>query len=285
MKLQIHYQAEYRYEEPVSLSPHIVRIFPRADHLLRPGVAEFSTAPTASVSYRRDLFDNNTASLFFPGMHASMPLGFRTVVETPERNPFAFLLEARALRIPIAYTAEERAVLAAFLQPSGQPTDWCNAEPWRVREPRPTMETLVTQLTCLHQTVAYERRDEGAAFAPAETFARGSGSCRDFAALLIELLRLNGVAARWVSGFLWEGDLTEQPHVAEGAMHAWVEAYLPGAGWVGLDPTNGVLADHHAIPTAVGLTAADVAPVTGTYFGQKTIPSRLETCLKVERIE
>lgn len=285
MKLHIDYRAEYHYAEAVSLSPHEVRIFPRADHFLRPGPAEFSTAPNAVISYRRDLFDNNIASLFFPGHHSVMPLVFSTTIETPERNPFGFLLESRALRMPIAYTPTERAALAACLRPSGAPTDWCDGEPWLVREPRPTVETLVTQLACLHQTVAYERREEGEAFAPEETFRRRAGSCRDFAALMIELLRINGVAARWVSGFLWEGDLTERPHVAEGAMHAWVEVYLPGAGWVGLDPTNGVMADHHAIPTAVGISAADVAPVTGTYFNDQSISSRLETSLKINRIE
>lgn len=285
MKLRISYSADYLYEEAVSLSPHVVRIFPRTDHLLRSGTFSFTSLPSATISYRRDLFDNEIASLFFPVVSDVLPLRFEVVVETPERNPFAFLLEARGLRMPIAYTADEVAILAAYLQPSGGNADWCHGEPWRTRESRPTVETLVTLLRHLHETVAYERRDEGEAFTAEETFRRGRGSCRDFAALFVELLRWNGVAARWVSGFLWEGDITDHPHVAEGAMHAWVEAYLPGAGWVGLDPTNGVFADHHAIPTAVGLKAADVSPVVGTYFGNKTIPSRLKTCLRVERIE
>jgi transglutaminase-like putative cysteine protease len=284
MKLAITYEAEYLYEEKVSLSPHVVRIFPRADHCLRPGDFEFSSLSEAAISFRRDLFDNNVASIFFPGLQEKMPLVFSTTVETPERNPFAFLLDARALRIPLAYTPEEAAVLAAFRQPGEANPDWFAGEPWRVREPRPTVETLVNQLGCLHELIAYERREEGEALAPAETMRRRVGSCRDFTALFIEVLRLNGVAARWVSGFLWEGDLTDQPHVAEGAMHAWVEAYLPGAGWVGLDPTNGVLADHHAIPTAVGLTAAEVSPVQGTYFARHQVSSRLETRVKVERI-
>jgi len=99
-------------------------------------------------------------------------------------------------------------------------------------------------------------------------------------ALMVEALRQNGVAARLVSGYLWE-DPSLVRRVADDALHAWVEAYLPGAGWVALDPTNGVFCDHHAIPTAAGLTPDDIAPVSGTYYGERQIPSQLATRLKI----
>jgi transglutaminase-like putative cysteine protease len=103
--------------------------------------------------------------------------------------------------------------------------------------------------------------------------------------VLLAALRANGIAARLASGFLWEGDLDPgERHVAEGAMHAWVEAYLPGAGWVGIDPTNGVLCDHHAICTAAGLVAEDVSPVQGTYYSKSPVTSSLRASVKVEAL-
>ena len=99
--------------------------------------------------------------------------------------------------------------------------------------------------------LAYERREEGVAREPAETIALGRGACRDFAVLLAVLLRQMGVAARLASGYMVETG--ERERRAEGALHAWTEAYLPGAGWIGLDPTNGILCDHHHILAAVGL--------------------------------
>src|SRR5690606_33124235 len=106
-------------------------------------------------------------------------------------------------------------------------------------------------------------------------------SCRDFAVLFAEVLRRNGVAARLASGFLWEDKDPGSPRRAENALHAWVEAYLPGAGWLGFDPTNGVLCDHHFLVTAVGLLPADVSPISGHYYGNQTIASRLETSLTI----
>jgi transglutaminase-like putative cysteine protease len=102
--------------------------------------------------------------------------------------------------------------------------------------------------------------------------------------LFADVLREQGVAARLASGFLWEDDSPDSPRRAENAMHAWVEAYLPGAGWLGFDPTNGVLCDHHFLVTAVGITPQDISPVAGHYYGNKTIASTLETALSITEI-
>lgn len=103
------------------------------------------------------------------------------------------------------------------------------------------------------------------------------------AVLLAEALRHNGIAARLVSGFLWEGDADEKDRRAASAMHAWVDAYLPGAGWVGFDPTHGVLCDHCFVATAVGTRPDDIAPVSGSYFSDIPVRSRLTTAIEVTR--
>ena len=103
--------------------------------------------------------------------------------------------------------------------------------------------------------------------------------------LLAAALRAQGLAARLVSGYLWESVSDPAERKADGSLHAWTEVFLPGAGWVGMDPSNGVFADHHYIAAAVGIAPADIAPVTGLYFGDRKVPHTLETTLDVARIK
>lgn len=282
MKFRIHYRAVFSYEEPVSLSPHILRVFPKADQYLRVLRSEFEPPVGADCQFRRDLYDNHVACLFFPRLTDRLEISLTSEVETPRRNPFHFLLDSRGLRLPPQYDDLERKILAPYLETSG---DCVLPDALNPSGPVPTVEALVTFNQWLHQEIAYERREEGDPMSPRETLERRRASCRDFSVLLLEVLRRNGVAARLASGFLWEGDSEGGERVAEGAMHAWVEAFLPGPGWIALDPTNGVFCDHHAITTAVGLTHAQIAPLSGYYYGKKTIPSTLETFVRVEEIE
>jgi len=145
--------------------------------------------------------------------------------------------------------------------------------------PQPTVDTLVALNAALHDNLAYERREEGAAYAPEETLRLGRGSCRDFTVLLAEVARSLGLAARLASGYLCE--FGNESKVAEGALHAWTEIYLPGAGWVGFDPTNGYLCNHHHITAAVGLTPEDISPILGNYFHPTHVPAQMTTSLQI----
>lgn len=279
MKIAIRYQADYIYEESASFSTHRVRLFPRADLFGRVERIGFRTDPTADVQFRRDLFDNVTANCFFPDKLEVLPFHLEIDLELQERNPFHFLLDARALRIPFVYQPVEAAVLASFLT-----RDPSVVLPSALRPgpPVPTVEGILTLNSWIFDNLTYERRDEGEAWSAGQTLANGAGACRDFAVLLAEVLRHHGIASRLASGFLWEPpEFDVADRRAEGALHAWVEAFLPGPGWIGLDPTNGILCDHHFITAAVGLAPADVAPVDGSYFGKKTIASRLESTLAI----
>jgi len=280
MKLSIQYEAVYRYESPASLSPHIARIFPRTDLFVRVARTAFSTEASADVQMRRDLFDNVIAYCFYPEILQELPFILGIELEMQERNPFHFLLDSGGMSIPCRYTDDEQRLLAAYLIPHS-PFD--APGPLAPATPRPTVETLVTMNSWIHANLAYERRDEGEPLSPAETLRLGAGSCRDFSVLFADALRQNGVAARLASGFVWEGDKAEDDRRAESAMHAWVEAYLPGAGWIGMDPTNGAFCDHHFVTTAVGLRHADISPVGGTYYGKKHIASTLVTKLEITK--
>lgn len=279
MKLSIRYRAEYVYDEPVSLSPHFVRLFPRDVLQVRVAALEFSTNAGAEVHWRRDVFDNLVARCFYPEETRCLELSLEAGVEVGERNPFGFLLESRALRLPVEYDEHERALLASCF---GTPDVRLPGE-LGPSDGADTVEALVGMNSWIHENIAYERREEGEAFSPEETLERGRGACRDTAVLLAAALRARGLAARLASGYLWEsvGDPAERR--ADSALHAWTEVYLPGGGWVALDPSNGVLADHHYLTAAVGLEPRDIAPVGGSYFGDRTVGSALTTSLQIVR--
>jgi hypothetical protein len=279
VRITIRYSARYQYAQTASLSPHRVRLFPRHDLFVNIERIAFRTDASADVQYRQDLFDNVTATCLYPASLDRLDFELELDAVVQERDPFHFLLDAHALRLPFDYLPEEAAVLAPFRR-SRYRTGALPA-PLSPASPRPTVEAIVALNNWLHENIEYERREEGDPFAPKDTLDRQKGSCRDFAVLLTEVLRCHGLAARLASGYLWEDNSKNGPEHAENAFHAWVETYLPGAGWVGLDPTNGVFCDHHFLAAAVGLTAPDIAPILGRYYGKKAIASTLQTWLSI----
>jgi transglutaminase-like putative cysteine protease len=277
MKIKILYRADYRYESEVSFSPHIFRLFPKQDQSIAIGKIAFETNPGADVQHRKDIFDNNIAFCFYPQPGTDLVARLEIDLEVREKNAFHFLLDSHALEFPFQYTPDELRVLAPYLTQNHKVL----LHFWQPGI-KPTVDALVELNSALHKNIAYERREEGAARTPNETLLAGSGACRDFAVLLAETLRSHGVAARLASGYLCEFGETEKR--AEGALHAWTEAYLPGAGWIGLDPTNGVFCNHNHITTALGLGPEDVSPVSGSYFGAHRVPSKMETSLEMLKI-
>jgi transglutaminase-like putative cysteine protease len=280
MKITIRFEALYAYAEAASLSPHLVRLFPRNSHNVRVERTKFTIGSGADVQYRHDLFDNEIARCFFPKKVQNLDFRLELDLELIEKNPFHFLLDSHALHLPFEYLPTEATVLAPYL---GDDPDLALPADLDVpASPRPTVEALVNLNHWIFANLEYERREEGEAMRPAVTLAAGRGACRDFAVLLVAVLRRHKVAARLVSGFLWEPpDTPKEDLRAESALHAWVEAYLPGAGWIGLDPTNGALCDHHRIPAAVGLTPDDISPIKGCYYGHKKIESTMTATLAI----
>lgn len=281
MNIKIRYRADYRYEECVSFSPHLFRLFPRADRFAQVRDLRFQTNAGADIQYRRDLFDNEIAFCFYREKGTNLESLLEMELELNERNPFHFLLDSHALEFPFQYKPEEQHALSPYLKPP--PENESLALPfWRPAR-MPTLEAIVGLNEAIHKNIRYERRDEGAARPPAETLALGAGACRDFAVLLAQTLRANGVAARLASGYLCE--FGEKEKRAEGALHAWVEACLPGAGWVGLDPTNGILSNHNHITAAVGLLPDDVSPVSGSYYSKTRVASKMDAALELIRCD
>jgi transglutaminase-like putative cysteine protease len=273
---------DWRYESPVSFSPHTFRLFPRADRFVTVLEVKFTTNEDADVQYRRDLFDNEIAACVYPGTRRELVSTLMLELELRERNPFHFLLESHALDFPFQYKPREAEVLAPFLKT--QSATASKSLPFWKPAAKPLVPALVELNDSIRAHLAYERRDEGTAHEPAGTLALGKGSCRDFSWLLADTLRANGIAARLASGYFCE--FGEGETRANSALHAWVEAYLPGAGWVGLDPTNAVLTAHHHITAAVGLLPGDIAPQQGSFFYRETsVPYTVEASLEMTRCD
>jgi transglutaminase-like putative cysteine protease len=280
VKLGLRYETTYRYEEPVGFSPHHVRLFPRSDRFSRVRRFDFTTAPKGTVRYSRDVFENTVASCFFPERAQELEFRLAINLDLDEKDPFHFILESSAVELPFEYDPAIAPLLEAYRARRTKDRlvvpGW---EPPSSRKRRPTVGTLVELNKRLHECIGYERREEGAALSPAETLRRGRGACRDVTVLLAEILRQMGLAARLTSGYLRESDAESRR--AEGSLHAWTEVFLPGAGWIGLDATNGVFSNHNFIGAAVGLSPADITPISGIYFHKKRIPAQMTSKLQL----
>ena len=280
MKLGLRYQTTYRYEEPVGFSPHHVRLFPRSDRFSRVRRLDFTMLPKGTVRYSRDVFENTVASCFFPERSKELEFRLALNLDLDEKDPFHFILENGAVELPFEYDP----AIVTLLEPyrARRTKDRLVIPGWdapTIRKRRPTVDTLVELNKRLHECIGYERREEGAALSPAETLRRGRGACRDVTVLLAEILRQMGLAARLTSGYLRESD--SETRRAEGSLHACTEVFLPGAGWIGLDATNGVFCNHNFIGAAVGLTPADITPISGIYFHKKQIPAQMTSKLQL----
>jgi transglutaminase-like putative cysteine protease len=292
MKLSIRHLTRYRYDRSVRFSDHLLLLRPIETHLLAVESFVVETRPaTRSRRWVRDVFNNIVLAISF-GEEESNVLEFdcRIALTSQEKNPFNFILEDHAVRYPFAYHGAERSVLAPYVVVSipgsaGVPNWLWGLAPELVGGGE-TVSLLCEINRRVGQAIAYQRRDEEGVQTPEETIRLGRGSCRDMALLFIAICRSYGLAARFVSGYFYDppavpgGTGTNR---AEGSMHAWAEVYLPGAGWKGFDPTNGVLADYRFIPTAVGLEPADVSPMQGHFIGPAGGSSELEVDLEIAR--
>jgi len=294
MKLRIEHLTRHRYSGPVSFSAHNLYLRPIEGHLRRVHRFSVDTIPASTQSYVRDVNGNTLLKCNF-ALNESDILEFRTEidVEINEDNPYDFLLESYALQYPFTYKGADATALVPFLlnevlEDENKVLDWFNqAVPSPAKHP--DIVQFLTDLNhAIRRDIAYVRRDEEGIQSPNMTLSLRSGACRDMAALFISTVRQLGLAARFVSGYLYvessDGDENHLLNRAAGSMHAWAEVYLPGAGWKGFDPTNGILANSFFIPAAVSHLPAVVDPIQGHYFSKTTTNSELEVQLIIEEL-
>jgi transglutaminase-like putative cysteine protease len=271
LHIALNHQTHYRYDRLVTLSPHVVRLRP-APHCRTP-ILSYSLRVTPEkhfINWQQDPHGNHLARLVFPETTRELRVEVDLVAEMSVINPFDFFLEPSAETFPFVYEPARRKDLAPFLE--ALPTGPLLREYLAGidRKPVRTIDFVVDLNRRLQQAIKYIIRMEPGVQAPEETLGLRSGSCRDTGWLLVQVMRHLGFAARFVSGYLVQ--LTSDVKPFDGPsgpvadftdLHAWAEVYLPGAGWVGLDPTSGLLAGEGHIPLACAPDPVSAAPVTG----------------------
>lgn len=290
MKISVDHMTEYRYERPVSFGEHSLYLRPRESQTIHVESFSLRCEPEGTVRWVRDCFNNVVAVVSF-GLAESQALSFhaRMSFEVAEENPFDFILEQRAREFPFGYDEREKAALRPYLEPDESERwrilDWVRTVLGDLSTPRETISLLTDLNLAIHRSLDYERRDEEGIRGANETLQLGRGSCRDLAELFVAVSRQLGLAARFVSGYLYEPPSPDGMvgfNRAAGSMHAWAEVYLPGAGWRGFDPTNGILADYHFMPSAVANRPEWVNPIQGQYFNAGNVRAEMRVSLKID---
>jgi len=279
----------YRYDRPVSLSPHVIRLRP-APHCRTPVLSYSLKAEprTQFLNWQQDPHGNYLARVVFPEKTRELTIGVDLVAELSVINPFDFFLEPSAETYPFTYEPWLAKELAPFLGAAPVGPKLCDHLRQIDRGSRKTIDFLVDLNRQLSSDIGYVIRLEPGVQSPEETLTRRSGSCRDSGWLLVQILRNLGLAARFVSGYLIQlvPDVKSLDGPSGAAtdftdLHAWTEVYLPGAGWIGLDPTSGLLAGEGHLPLAATPDPFSAAPITGAV---DECESTLEHEMHVRRI-
>jgi len=267
----LNHKTSYRYDRRVNLAPQIVRLRP-APHCRTP-ILSYSMTVTPKnhfINWQQDPFSNYLGRLVFPEKTAEFQVEVDLVAEMVIINPFDFFLEPAAEKFPFAYDSMLKSDLGPYLSRQSAGDQLAAYLAQIDRHSRQTIGFLVDLNRKLNRDIRYLIRMEPNVQSCEQTLALGSGSCRDSAWLLVNILRHLGLAARFVSGYLIQ--LTPDVKSLDGPsgpeadftdLHAWAEVYLPGAGWVGLDPTSGLFAGEGHIPLACSPEPQSAAPITG----------------------
>ncbi len=267
----LNHLTEYRYDRWVRLGPQVVRLRPAPHSRSRILSYSLRVEPQEHfINWQQDPFANHQARLVFPQPTQKLAVTVDLVVEMAVYNPFDFFLEPKAEQIPFQYEKAQTQDLVPYLAAGPMTPRLERYLKSLDRTPRPTVEFLVWLNRRLQQDIAYLIRMEPGVQTPEQTLTLGCGSCRDSGWLLVQLLRHLGLAARFVSGYLIQlkpdVKAIDGPSGAETDftdLHAWCEVFLPGAGWIGLDPTSGLLAGEGHIPLACTPEPSSAAPIEG----------------------
>ena len=268
----LNHVTSYRYDRLVTLGPQSIRLRPAAHTRTRILSYSLRIDPEKHfINWQQDPQANYLARLVFPEKTDRFQVEVDLVAEMSVLNPFDFFLEPDMEHFPFEYPAEQRRELAPYLYVLPVTPRFGSYLNAISREPQRTIDFVVALNQRLCKDVEYLIRMEPGVQAPEETLAKGSGSCRDSGWLLVQLLRRLGIAARFVSGYLIQlkpdVKALDGPSGAEADftdLHAWCEAYLPGAGWIGFDPTSGLLAGEGHIALACTAEPSAAAPISGS---------------------
>jgi transglutaminase-like putative cysteine protease len=286
--LRVTHRSEYRYRHPVALGPHRLMCRPRDSHDLRLLDTGITITPQPSeLRWMHDVFGNSVAVATFadPAAELVFESSFRAEhFPLPERT---LVIDDYAATLPLSYSASEDMDLGAskarhYPDPEHKLDAWVKS----VLEKTPgngTLDVLMAMIGAIKSELTYKRREEVGVQTPVETLDLRSGSCRDFAVFMMDAVRFLGLAAQFVSGYLYDEALIDAGGglVGGGATHAWIQIYLPGVGWVEFDPTHALVGGRNLIRVAVAREAAQAAPLAGSFTGDAEDFLSLNVTVKV----
>ena len=271
--LTIHHKTEYRYNRPVAFGEHRFMLRPSDGHDLRVLDSKLEISPEPmSLRWIHDVFGNSVAIADFDERADRLTFDWHVTVEHNPVEEFALTPDDPAYFYPFAYHDAELPDLVQYItpqygDPNGELSAW--ARGFLARDgATPTFDILSGMTHGIREAFSYRKRYEHGTQHPLDTLQTGSGTCRDYALFMIEALRRLGIAARFVSGYIFVPHDDEAPgHVGGGSTHAWVQVYLPNAGWIEFDPTNGIVGTRDLVRVAVARDPRQAIPLHGTYLG------------------
>ncbi len=285
-RFTVRHLSVYKYSEPVDFGEHRMMFRPRSSHDLRLVTTQLKITPEpARLRWLHDVFDNSVAVATFDTQAAELSFESEVTIEHVESPQPDYALEPYAATFPFTYTNDEASDL---VNARNRPEPNSDVDAWAKRFITPgesigTMTLLRAMTKEINDDFKYVRRTEKGVNRPADTLRLRSGSCRDFAVLMMDAVRSLGLAARFVSGYIFVPDAiapeptpaaaekpSSEPETARGggATHAWLQIYLPGAGWVDFDPTNSIVGNRHLIRVAVAWDHYHALPLWGTWNGE-----------------
>ncbi len=266
--LTVRHSTVYRYRNPVELGEHRMMFRPRESYDLRLIKSSLIITPEpAQLRWLHDPFDNSVAVATFEGATSELRFESTVMLEHFETSVPEYPIEEYARTYPFRYSDEDFSNLERAL---AQHYPDVSLSKWALQFLDPsdtpgTMKILSAMTRGIRQQFRYTRRVEKGVQTPGETLRSRRGSCRDFAVLMMEAARSLGLAARFVSGYIFVPNSSGL--AGGGATHAWMQAYLPGAGWIDFCPTNSIIGNRNLIRVAVAWAPEHVLPLWGTYDG------------------
>jgi transglutaminase-like putative cysteine protease len=271
--LEIVHRTRYEYSEPVTLGDHRLMFRPRDSHDLRLLHTGLTIEPAAQVRWIHDPFGNSIAIASFEGETQALELTSTIRLEHFGAPPELAPIEEYARTLPFSYAVEEAPDLARYVErsypdPNAAVSTWVK-QFLEGEGGTDTFAVLTRLCKGIQETLKYVMRFEIGTQAPAVTLETGGGTCRDYALLMMEGARSLGIAARFITGYLYDPalDTAADEDTGHAYPHAWLEVYLPGAGWVEFDPTNGIIGSERLIRVAVGRDPEQAMPIKGTFTG------------------
>ncbi|MFD2522271.1 transglutaminase family protein [Emticicia soli] len=279
MTLNVEHTLHYKYSHPVFLTPHYIYLSPKASPHQEVSNFELEITPSANILYKNiDVEGNAQYVAYINSSCEELTFKASFEIDSAPNKPYHFIyFPFNAEKLPFDYPEKEALLLHPYLNQTSVTTlihqfarQIAAEANWK------TTDFLARISQYIKQSFTYEKRLEGPANAPEKTLLNRKGTCRDYAVLMIACCKALGIAARFVSGYCY-GSLL-QAH----ELHAWVEVYLPGAGWRGFDPTEGKIVDNHYITLASSAQPELINPITGGFRG--SAKSELNAYVNIKRI-